>query len=59
MLTWMRQISHGMMVPGAECGVAFPTGAAGQCQDAQASLGKKLKEIISQISTTIFHNFCY
>lgn len=62
----MRGVSHGMMVPDCsvraqaelECGVGFPTRLQVSV-GAQASLGKKLKEIISQISATIFHNFCY
>lgn len=42
----------------AECGVGFPMGLQVSV-GSPASLGKKVKEIISQISITVFHNFCY
>lgn len=63
---WVRRISRGTAVAGcsgggqgrAERGVGFPDWLQVGVR-AWASLGKKLKEIISQISTTVLHNFCY
>lgn len=61
---WVRRISCGTVVPGCSGGdraelsmvLASPWGCS---VGSQASLGKKVKEIISQISVTVFHNFCY
>lgn len=52
--TWLQWWGQGR----TECSVGFPTGLQVSVR-AQASLGKILQEIISQISTTVFHNFCY